>query len=77
MYAVCGSGMEKKQVVAYPDEMWAVTAVTGAKFDGTETEEEENAAIERWASLPEEEQRRLMIEYGEKRRRQERFGEIP
>ena len=47
MYAVCGSGMEKKQVVAYPDEMWAVTAVTGAKFDGTETEEEENAAIER------------------------------
>ena len=69
--------MAEKGVVAHPDEMWAVTAVTGAKFDGTETEAEENAAIEHWASLPEEEQRRLMIEYGEKRRRQERFGEIP
>lgn len=44
---------------------------------GEETEAEAKAAMERWTSLPAKEKRRLLLEYGEERRRLERFGEIP
>lgn len=57
-------------------DLWAITAVTGKSYEG-ETEEEEKAAIERWTSLPAEERRRLVLEYGEKRMRLERFSYIP
>ena len=57
-------------------DMWAITAVTGTSYEG-ETEEEEKAAIERWTSLPAKEWRRLLLEYGEKRMRLERFSYIP
>ena len=56
--------------------MWAATAVMG-KPTGNETEAEKKAALERWISLPEEEQLRLMMKYSEKRMRLARLSEIP
>ena len=48
----------------------------GAK-PGWETEEEEAAAIERRANLPDVDKRILLLEYSRKRMRQERLGCIP
>ena len=67
---VRGSGMEKKHDNILMDG-WGPQAETGR------TDAEVKAARERWMSLSGEERRKLMIEYGEERRRQERFGEIP
>ena len=67
--AVRGSAMEKKQDNVLM-EAWGPQAETGL------TEAEVKAARERWASLSGEEQRRLMLEYGDERMRQERFAEI-
>ena len=64
------TGMEKKQDNILMDG-WGPQAETG------KTDAEVKAARERWMSMPEEEQRRLMLEYSEERMRQERFGEIP
>ena len=61
--------MEKKQDNVLM-EAWGPQAETGL------TEAEVKAARERWASLSGEEQRRLMLEYGDERMRQERFAEI-
>ncbi len=47
------------------------------KVPGEETEAEAKAAMERWTSLPAEEQRRLLLEYGDERMRQERLSYIP
>ena len=47
------------------------------KVPGEETEAEAKAAKERWTSLPAEEQRRLLLEYGDERMRQERLSYIP
>ena len=58
------------------DHLWAATAVMG-KPTGNETEAEKKAALERWISLPEEEQLRLMMKYSEKRMRLARLSEIP
>ena len=48
----------------------------GAK-PGWETEEEEAAAIERWANLPDVDKRILLLEYSNERMRQERLSRIP
>ena len=58
------------------DHLWAATAVMG-KPTGNETEAEKKAALERWTSLPEEEQLRLMMKYSEKRMRLARLSGIP
>ena len=58
------------------DHLWAATAVMG-KPTGNETEAEKKAALERWTSLPEEEQDRLQRKYSEKRMRLEWLNEIP
>ena len=68
--SVRGSGMEKKHDNILM-EGWGPQAETGL------TDAEVKAARERWMGLPEEEQRRLMLEYSEERMRQERFSEIP
>ena len=73
--AVCLPRMAEEDNAGVGD-LWAITAVTGKSYEG-ETEEEEKAAIERWTSLPAEERRRLVLEYGEKRMRLERFSYIP
>ena len=48
----------------------------GAK-PGWETEEEEAAAIERWANLPDVDKRILLLEYSKKRMLQEMLSRIP
>lgn len=75
MPSMCGRCMENDEDVK-DDRPWATTAVMG-ELTGNETEAEQRAAITRWTSLPAEEQRRLMVEYGEKRMRLEWLGEIP
>ena len=47
------------------------------ELTGNETEAEQRAAIARWTSLPAEERRRLMVEYGEKRMYLEWLEQIP
>ena len=76
MAAVCGLCMADEKKGGADDRPWATTAVMG-ELTGNETEAEQRAAIARWTSLPAEERRRLMVEYGEKRMRLERLGEIP
>ena len=58
------------------DHLWAVSAVMG-KPTANETEAEKKAAIERWASLSEEDELKLMMKYSEKRMRLARLNEIP
>lgn len=74
MATMCGRCMEDKR--SSDDCLWATTAVMG-ELTGNETEAEKKAALKRWTSLPAEEQRRLVVEYGEKRMRLERFEQIP
>ena len=76
MATMCGPCMEDGQKGMVDDRPWATTAVMG-ELTGNETEAEQRAAIARWTSLPAEERRRLMVEYGEKRMRLERFEQIP
>ena len=47
------------------------------ELTGNETEAEKKAALKRWTSLPAEAQRRLVVEYGDKRMRLERLEQIP
>ena len=47
------------------------------ELTGNETEAEQRAAIARWTSLPAEERRRLMVEYGNERMRLAWLSEIP
>ena len=76
MAAMCGRPMEYWDDGSGDDHLWAATAVMG-KPTGNETEAEKKAALERWTSLPAEEQRRLMVKYSEKRMRLARLNEIP
>ena len=76
MASTCGRPMEYWDDGSGDDHLWAATAVMG-KPTGNETEAEEQAAIERWKRLPEEEKYRLIMKYGEKRMRLERLSEIP
>lgn len=76
MAAMRGRCMADERKGGVDDRPWATTAVMG-ELTGNETEAEQRAAIARWTSLPAEEQRRLMVEYGEKCMRLERLGEIP
>lgn len=64
--------MEKKKSILM--EVWGPR--TGAD-QAEETEAEIKAAMDRWTSLPEEERRRLILEDGEERMRQERLSYIP
>ena len=64
--------MEKKKSILM--EVWGPRA--GAD-QAEETEAEIKAAMDRWTSLPEEERRRLILEDGEERMRQERLSYIP
>ena len=64
--------MEKKESILM--EVWGPRAGTD---QAEETEAEIKAAMDRWMSLPEEERRRLILEDGEERMRQERLSCIP
>lgn len=70
--AVRRSCMEKKESILM--EVWGPRAGTD---QAEETEAEIKAAMDRWMSLPEEERRRLILEDGEERMRQERLSYIP
>ena len=76
MPLMCGRFMEYWDDGSGDDHLWAATAVMG-KPTGNETEAEKKAALERWTSLPEEEQDRLQRKYSEKRMRLEWLNEIP
>ena len=73
---MCSRCMEDDQKGIADDRPWATTAVMG-ELTGNETEAEQRAAIARWTSLPAEERRRLMVEYGEKRMYLEWLEQIP
>ena len=76
MPSMCGRFVEYWDDGSGDDHLWAATAVMG-KPTGNETEAEKKAALERWTSLPWEEQRRLLMKYSDKRMRLEWLSEIP
>ncbi len=76
MLPLCGRFVEYWDDGSGDDHLWAITSVVG-RLTGNETEAEKKAALERWTSLPEEEQLRLMMKYSEKRMRLARLNELP
>ena len=74
MGAVCGRLMEEMQAVA--NAIARKGAVSEAAPNDWMAAEEEKA-VKRFRSMSMEDMRKMALEYGEERMRQERFSEIP